>query len=163
MHPMMNMMAKLKSSAAMGTCCLESIFPSQRLPKIASSRANDQVKREAVWWVALRAKKTAKRSRTVKTVAATSERDACRQISKIGTLPRVSVGMLPYVDYDNTHPVAVVTTACRSLVQYIITIEKMKEVMKPMMMVLIRARGTTTAAFLHSSARCTAPSMPAYI
>jgi hypothetical protein len=62
-----------------------------------------------------------------------------------------------------TYPVVVETTACRSFVQYNMTMAKMNDVKNPMVIVLNRARGTTTAAFLHSSARWMAPSMPAYI
>jgi hypothetical protein len=62
-----------------------------------------------------------------------------------------------------TYPVAVDTTACKSLVQYSMTMAKMNDVTKPIEIVLISAHGTTTAAFLHSSARCMAPSIPAYM
>lgn len=62
-----------------------------------------------------------------------------------------------------THPVAVVTTASISLVQYIIMAAKTKDVTNPIDTVLINALGTTTPGFLHSSARCTAPSIPAYM
>ena len=62
-----------------------------------------------------------------------------------------------------TYPVAVPTTALKSPVQYTMTMVKMNDVTNPIVTVLISARGTTTAAFLHSSARWMAPSMPAYL
>jgi hypothetical protein len=51
----------------------------------------------------------------------------------------------------------------KSLVQYTIVIAKANEVTKPIQIVLMRARGTTTEAFLQSSAKCIAPSIPAYM
>ena len=62
-----------------------------------------------------------------------------------------------------TYPVEVETAALKSLVQYNMATISAREVTKPMNTVLMRARGTTVAAFWHSSARCNAPSMPAYI
>ena len=73
MQPMMNITKKLNTSAAIGTCCRESILPSQRLPYKALSRAKDHVRRDAVCCVALSAKKPAKTVKTIKTVAAASD------------------------------------------------------------------------------------------
>src|ERR1700691_1335913 len=54
-------------------------------------------------------------------------------------------------------------TASKSVMLYVIAIAKVKLVMKPMIQVLTRARGTAIAAFAHSSARWIAPSIPEYM
>lgn len=56
---------------------------------------------------------------------------------------RISIDIEP----EGNYPVAVVTTAFKSLVQYSIATMKAKEVTNPIIRVLSNARGTTTLAF----------------
>ena len=68
-----------------------------------------------------------------------------------------------FLELTCTYPVEVETAALRSLVQYNMAIMNAKVVTNPMDTVLMRARGIIVAAFWHFSARCNAPSMPAYM
>lgn len=70
------------------------MLASRREKKRASSRAKDQVSREAVWWTAFRATRETTKSAAMKIVAATGEWVAFSQTKKMGKLLCVSHGML---------------------------------------------------------------------
>lgn len=62
-----------------------------------------------------------------------------------------------------THPVGLSTTRSKFDKLYNMAKANPKAVVKPMAIVLINARGTAVVALFVSSAKCTAPSMPANI